>query len=93
MSTEHEALILLQDVEIAINEFHGQLDDNELTDLDDARRHPQCAWRLVLDAPGGEEPSQPRRMDAAVETEPTHEVKVEQPHIEHNELVRPPELR
>jgi hypothetical protein len=93
MSAKHEALILLQDVEIAINKFHKQLDDNELTNLDNARRCPQCAWRLVLDVPGGEEPSQPRRMDTAVKTEPVHKAKIEQPHVKHDKPVHPPELR
>jgi hypothetical protein len=91
-STKHEALILLQDVKIAINEFHQQLDDEELTNLDDARRCPWCTWRLVLDAPGGEEPSQLRRVDAAVETKPAQEVRIKQTYVECNELVRMPEL-
>jgi hypothetical protein len=91
-STEHEALILLQDVKIAINEFHQQLDDKELTNLDDARRCPRCTWRLVLDTPGGKEPSQSRRVDMAIKTKPMHKVKIKQPYTEHSEPVHPPEL-
>jgi hypothetical protein len=93
MSAKHEALILLQDIKIAINEFHQRLDDEELTNLDDTRRRPQCAWRLVLDAPRGEEPSQLGRMDAAIETEPTQEVRIEQTHVECDEPVCMPELQ